>query len=578
MMIASKQGLDDLLSLSMQLNRQAFAQPPVEGWLNSFLTMLCERFAPQTVRGVQVVQVVGNTALQIGSAGAVPAEASGKQLIDESSPIAETLRLRQISMMPNAHIYPITVGSDPIGVLLAYFDVNGDNATILDPILGTLASQLGPAMMQSQKTPGPQTGRLMRQIDMMRSLYEATRNFNAALDSPDLLRRAARSLVETLHIDHVGIVVFDYKERIGNVISEFPDSGVVGMRIPMVTPLQERLENTLAPVVINNVDEAHDLGSARAMLQTLGIKSLAVLPMIVQDELIGSVGLDAFYEYHDFTIEEIEAATAVTSQLAVSAHNAQLYAELRRRANQLERIAEMSRRVTSTFDRGQIFQIAREETQKIIDCDVIVVALRNTDSPIMNMYILVDEGPIVADFPVERSALRFIFNTVEPLVLDDISGSDDPDYRLLTSSGMRAMAAVPLIAGGRVMGAYCVTHRDPGHYISIDLAVLEQIANQLAIALENARLYMQTLQRAETELLMNRLSGSIQGRGDLQSMVLGTVQEIAEALGARRARVRLEMPKKTSNDIPSRVAGKIIDKLADREPSRDSKAKRATKS
>lgn len=565
-MAANSTELEALLSLSMQLNRQAFAQPPVEGWLNSFLTMMCERFAPLTLRGAQVVQVIGNTALQIASAGMVPAEASGKHLIDISSPIAETLRTRQRSIMPNAHVYAIAVGNDPIGVMIAYFEVTSQSAAVLDPILGTLATQLGPAMLQSLKQPGPQTGRLMRQIDMMRSLYEATRNFNAALDSPDLLKRAARSLVETLRIDHVGIMVYDYKERVGIVISEYPDSGIAGMRIPMITPLQERLENTHAPVVINNVDEAHDLGSARAMLQQLGVKSMAILPMVVQDELIGTVGLDVFYDYHEFTIEEIEAASAVTSQLAISAHNAQLYAELRRRANQLERIAEISHRVTSTFDRGQIFQIAREETQKLIDADVVVVTLRNAESPILNMYILVDEGPVVADFPLERAALRFIFNAAEPLVLDDISGSDDPDYRLLTSSGMRAMAAVPLIVGGRVMGAYCVLHREPGHYIAIDLAVLEQIGNQLAIALENARLYMQTLQRAETERLMNRLSGSIQSRGDLSSMVLGTVQEIAEALGARRARVRLEMPKKAPGDVPSRVAGRIIDKLTDNRP------------
>jgi GAF domain-containing protein len=368
-----------------------------------------------------------------------------------------------------------------------------------------------------------------------------------------------------MHIDHVSVVVFDYKERVGTVISEYPDNGIVSLRLPMSTPLQEKLENTHSPVVIRNVDTALELSSAQAMLQQIGVKSIAVLPMIVQDDLIGAVHLDAFYDYRDFTVEEVEAATAVTSQLAVSAHNAQLYQELRRRAHQLERITELSRRVTSTFDRGEIYQIAREETQKIIDADVVAVGLRSPDGALLTTYILMEDGPIVADFPLDRAALRFVFNTVEPLVLDDISGSDDPDYRLFTHSGMRAAAIVPLIAGGRAIGAYCVLHREPSHYHAIDLAVLEQIGNQLAIALENARLYTQTLQRAETERLMNRLSGSIQGRGDLQDMVLGTVQEIADALGARRARVRLEMPKKITGEIPRAAAGRILERLGDRD-------------
>jgi GAF domain-containing protein len=566
-MTAGKEILDDLLSLSMQLNRQAFAQPPVEGWLNSFLAMLCERFASLSVRGVQIIQVIGNVTLQVASAGAVPAEASAQNVLDESSPIAPALRNREMAVMPNARIYPITVGNDSIGVLIAYVNEKSPDIETLDHALGSLSSQLGPAMLQHLKTPGPRTGRLMRQIEMMRSIYEVTRNFSSALDSPEILGRAARSLVETLRIDHVGIVVFDYKERFGTVISEYPDNGIVGTRISMMSPLQERLQNTRAPVIINNVDEAADIGADGALFQQFGIKSIALLPMIVQGELIGSVGLDAFYNYHAFTTEEIEAAIAVTSQLAISAHNAHLYEELTRRANQLERITELSRRVTSTFDRSRIFQIAKEETQKIIDADLIVVALRSPDGAMLSVYILVDGGPIVADFPTERAALRFVFNTAEPLVLDDISGSEDPDYRLLVSSHMRAAAIVPLIAGGRTIGAYCVLHREPGRYVSIDLAVLEQVGNQLAIALENARLYTQTLQRAETERLMNRLSGGIQSRGNLQSILLGTVQEIAEALGARRARVRLQMPHKPATDYATRLeaSSKLVGKLSEKQ-------------
>lgn len=553
--------LEDVLSLSLQLNRQAFANPPVEGWVTSFLTMLCERFAGHGVRGVQCIQVIGNVSLQVGAAGAVPAEASAQNIVDESSPLIPVIRERQMGTMPNARIYPVAVGNDGIGAMLAYIDEAKANVAVLDQALAVLAMQLGPAMLQHLKAPSPRTGRLIRQIDMMRSLYEVTRDFSSALDSPEMLKRAARSLVETLRIDHVGIVVFDYKERIGTVISEYPDNGILGTRISMVSPLQERLMEQRQPVVVNNVEKAVDLGPERQLWQTLGIKSIAILPMIVQGGLIGSVGLDAFYDVHDFTSEELEAASAVTAQLAISAHNAQLYDELRSRANQLERITELSRRVTSTFDRGRIFQIAKEETQKIIDADLIVVALRNTESATLNMYLLVEGMPVVADFPTERAALRFVFNTAEPLVLDDISGSEDPDYRLLASSQMRAAAIVPLIAGGRTIGAYCVLHREAGHYVSIDLAVLEQIGNQLAIALENARLYTETSQRAETERLMNRLSGNLQSRGDLQSILLGTVQEIAEALGARRARIRLELPNKPADmalraEAATRAAGK----------------------
>lgn len=569
--------LDDLLSLSLQLNRQAFGQPPVEGWLNSFLAMMCERFTPLGVRGAQVTQVIGNVAIRMAHAGVVPADSSPQYTLDASSPVALAMRSRQTATMPNARIYPVLVGNDAIGAMIIYTIFPGDKDAskdirdkidVLDDLVGALATQLGPALLNHLKTPGPTTGRLMRQIDVMRSLYEVTRDFSSALESHEILDRAARSLVETLRIDHVGIVVYDMKDRIGTCISEYPNSNFVGTRVSMLSPMQERLTSSRSPVLINNVDTATDLGPEHDMFVQFGIKSIALLPMIAQGEVIGSVGLDAFYDYHEFTQEEIEAAMAVTSQLAITAHNAQLYESIKRRANQLERITELSRRVTSTFDRSHIFQIAREETLKIIDADLICVALRNATGDVVSVYLLVEGGPIVADFPVERAALRFVFNTGEPIVLDDISGSDDPDYRLLASSRMRAAAIVPLIAGGNAIGAYGVLHREAGRYVSIDLAVLEQIGNQLAIALENARLYSQTSQRAETERLMNRLSGAIQSRGDLHSMLLNTVQEIAEALGARRARVRLEMSNKQSNEQTKQVAGRLVERLIEKRKTR----------
>ncbi|MFQ3534381.1 MAG: GAF domain-containing protein [Aggregatilineales bacterium] len=541
--------LDDLLALSMQLNRQAFAQPPVEGWLNSFLAVVCERFAVYGVLGVQISQIVGNLAMRVAGAGQIPTEAA-TQPVDDSSPLLLAIRRREMASTPNARIYPITVGSDAIGAIVAYHAPSKSGAAALetlDALLITLANQLGPALLQHLKVPGPQTGKLMRQIDVMRSLYEVTRDFASATESHEVLDRAARSLVETLRIDHIGIAVFDQEENVGTVIAEFPDNGMIGLRISLNTPLQEHLLKSKAPVVVNNVDDDPILGNTeRAQLQQLGIKSIALLPMIVKGRLIGSLGLDSFYEYHTFTAEEIEAAAAVTSQLAITAHNAQLYEEIKRHAAQLEHIAALSQRITSTFDRQHIFQIVREETLKLIDADLISVALTSPNSEILDIYLLVDGGPILASFPLERAALRFVFNTSEPLVLDDISGSDDPDYRLFASSRLRAIASVPLVAGGKAIGVFSVLHREPGRYISVDIAVLEQIGYQLAIALENARLYMQTAQRAETERLMNRLSGALQGQSDLQSMLLNTLQEMAEALSARRARIRLEPNKRNS--------------------------------
>src|SRR5258706_12592244 len=146
-MSADKDVLDNVLSLSMQLNRQAFARPPVEGWLNSFLSMLYERFASDSVQGLQVAQVIGNEAVQMAQAGS--AAVSGHYTLEESSPIAIALRTRQMVAAPDTRVFPLVAGDNAIGVLIVY-TTKSDSA--LDTAFGTFALRAGVGPTPTVKT------------------------------------------------------------------------------------------------------------------------------------------------------------------------------------------------------------------------------------------------------------------------------------------------------------------------------------------------------------------------------------------------------------------------------------------
>jgi GAF domain-containing protein len=565
-MSSDKSLLEDVRSLSMQLNRQAYARPPIEGWLSSFLAMLYERLASLKVTGIQVAQVIGNVAVEMASAGTVPHHAVNQYALDDSSLVAVALNTRQLAVAPDSRIYPILIGEDAVAVMILY---TTEASVEVDDAISTLMLQLGPAIMQNFRTVGPQTGRLTRQIDMMRSLYEATKTVSSILESTEVLARAAHSLVETLKVDHAGIVVYDYTQNIGTVVAEYPDNKSIGQKLQIRgTPVQERLLVEKKPIIIEDIEAATELGANRDTLLEFGLKSVAIFPMLAEGQLIGSVGIDSFKEKRSFTPEEIEGALAITDQLAVSVRNAQLYDEIRRRATQLESIADLSRRVTSTFNQHEIFEIIKEETQNLIEAELISVALKPSEGPSLLVYMLDETEPAPLEFLAQDTALRLVLTNIGPVVLDDISGSDYPDYKAFASYGMHAAVIVPLVAGGHALGTFNVLHSQPGRYSSIDLAMLEQVGNQLAIALENARLFAQAAQRADVERLMNRLSSGIQGKGDMHSILLASVQQMAEALQANRARIRLQMDTaqrldqehKTDRIITDRIIAKLQEK------------------
>src|SRR5258706_7313695 len=112
--------LEDVRSLSMSVNRQAFASPPIEGWLNSFLAMLYERLASLEVNGVQVAQVIGNVAVEMASAGNVPQHAVNQNALDDASTVSIALTTRQMAVAPDSRIYPILIGDDAVAVLILY--------------------------------------------------------------------------------------------------------------------------------------------------------------------------------------------------------------------------------------------------------------------------------------------------------------------------------------------------------------------------------------------------------------------------------------------------------------------------
>jgi GAF domain-containing protein len=78
-------------------------------------------------------------------------------------------------------------------------------------------------------------------------------------------------------------------------------------------------------------------------------------------------------------------------------------------------------------------------------------------------------------------------------------------------------------------------------YTPTDLTLFQQIGNQIAIALENAHQFQTTQQRAQYEESLSQITSHLQQQADLRVMLQQTMQDLGQILGARRARVRLQI-------------------------------------
>jgi signal transduction histidine kinase len=263
---------------------------------------------------------------------------------------------------------------------------------------------------------------------------------------------------------------------------------------------------TRAPVHIPDTRQDPYFIGLRDAGPTVDIHSILAVPMLRAGEPIGTINVHKL-EPEPFSEGQIALLETFAAQAVIAVENVRLFRELeaqaavlRRSVEQLRALGEVGRAVTSTLDLGTVLTTIVSRAVQLSELDGgVVFEYNDAAEEFVHRAQAGTGGILAAARRAERirkghGAIGRTATTREPVQVADITvpGAYVGEHRdNLIASGVRAVLAVPMIHEGRLIGCLGVTRDRPGEFRSETIELLRTFATQSALAIQNARLFLE---------------------------------------------------------------------------------------
>ncbi|MHB1357113.1 MAG: SpoIIE family protein phosphatase [Anaerolineae bacterium] len=213
------------------------------------------------------------------------------------------------------------------------------------------------------------------------------------------------------------------------------------------------------------------------------------VPILLESEVIGSLSAES-PEVSAFTVEDLKALQMVAFQAALGLRGARLYRNEQERTSQLTAISQVSRKVAAILDLNTLFA----DTVTLIReaFGYYCVNLFISDESSRQVQFQASSSPVIQQRGIEigwgQGIIGRVASSGESVLANDVR----QDERFLADSGIvdtRAELAIPLKVEQRILGVLDLQSDRMNAFSRQDADVLQTLADQIAIAIEDSRIY-----------------------------------------------------------------------------------------
>ncbi len=369
-------------------------------------------------------------------------------------------------------------------------------------------------------------------------LFEETRQRNAELA---LINDVQRGLAENLEMQAMYDLVGDRIQQIFDAqvldigvldraagVIRYPYTLERGVRLPdEPTPLDAgpgaHVLETREPLLINErfADRVAELGGG--FIQGEPPMSALYVPLVIGGEATGRISLQNLDREHAFSDADVRLLRTLAGSLSVALENARLFEETRQRNAELALINDVQRGLVENLDTQAMYDLVGDRIQEIFDAQVVDIAVLDLSSGLVRFPYVIERGVRLDEDPIALIGHRRIaIETREPVLINEdlVAKSEEVGQPAVLSGEVpKAAVFVPLLVGDRATGLISLQNLDREHAFSEgDVRLLMTLAGSLSVALENARLFEETRQRAAELALINDVQRGLAEKLDMQAM------------------------------------------------------------
>jgi len=328
-------------------------------------------------------------------------------------------------------------------------------------------------------------------------LMELSERINSTLDLDELMKRVAEMVKRAIDYEVFAILLLNEKTQELRVRFNVghPNQAVQNLRIKVGEGIVGRAAQTRRAVLVNDVRKDPDY------IQSLpSMRSELAVPLIFKNRVIGVMDLeapwtDSFTERHQNLLE------LLGGRIAGAIENARLYRRSQRQARTLQLLNEISRELSSVLVLNELLRKVGTLTKRLIDYHRFSILLADEHSQMFDSVISIKQDARTPDrtiIPFGQGIVGAAASSRQIVIVPDVS--QDSRY-IMTNPETKSEMAVPLIYRDRVIGIVDLESPYAASFTDEHARIFSTLAPQIAIAIENARLYERV---ARSEARMER--------------------------------------------------------------------------